>query len=34
MNTNPPLLQFQSVCKRFGGTQAVDKVTLDVRAGE
>jgi len=29
-----PLLQFQAVSKRFGGTQAVDKVTLDVRAGE
>lgn len=31
---NAPLLQFQSLCKRFGGTQAVDHVTLDVRAGE
>uniref|UniRef100_UPI000D3DC2AF sugar ABC transporter ATP-binding protein n=1 Tax=unclassified Variovorax TaxID=663243 RepID=UPI000D3DC2AF len=30
----PPLLQFQAVSKRFGGTQAVDDVTLDVRAGE
>ncbi len=29
-----PLLQFRAVCKRFGGTQAVDHVTLDVRAGE
>ena len=29
-----PLLQFRSLCKRFGGTQAVDRVTLDVRAGE
>jgi len=29
-----PLLQFQALCKRFGGTQAVDHVTLDVRAGE
>ncbi|MDM0055771.1 sugar ABC transporter ATP-binding protein [Variovorax fucosicus] len=31
---NAPLLQFQSVSKRFGGTQAVDNVTLDVHAGE
>ena len=31
---NTPLLQFQAVSKRFGGTQAVDKVTLDVRSGE
>ena len=30
----PALLQFQAVSKRFGGTQAVDAVTLDVRAGE
>ena len=30
----PALLQFQAVSKRFGGTQAVDTVTLDVRAGE
>ncbi len=29
-----PLLQFQALSKRFGGTQAVDHVTLDVRAGE
>jgi ribose transport system ATP-binding protein len=29
-----PLLQFQSLGKRFGGTQAVDKVTLDAHAGE
>ena len=28
------LLQFQGVGKRFGGTQAVDAVTLDVQAGE
>ena len=30
----PALLQFPAVSKRFGGTQAVDAVTLDVRAGE
>ena len=30
----PALLQFQAVSKRFGGTQAVDAVTLDVHAGE
>ena len=30
----PALLQFQALSKRFGGTQAVDAVTLDVRAGE
>ena len=30
----PALLQFQAISKRFGGTQAVDAVTLDVRAGE
>ena len=29
-----PLLQFRNVSKRFGGTQAVDRVTLDVRPGE
>ena len=34
MSTASPLLQFQSISKRFGGTQAVDSVTLDVRAGE
>ena len=28
------LLRFEGVNKRFGGTQAVDNVTLDVRAGE
>ena len=28
------LLSFQGVSKRFGGTQAVDDVTLDVHAGE
>ena len=28
------LLQFRNVSKRFGGTQAVDRVTLDVRPGE
>ena len=31
---NAPLLQFRNVSKRFGGTQAVDRVTLDVRPGE
>ena len=33
---SPPvnLLRFEGVSKRFGGTQAVDDVTLDVRAGE
>jgi ribose transport system ATP-binding protein len=30
----PPLLRFEGVCKRFGGTQAVDDVTLEVHAGE
>ena len=29
-----PLLRFQSISKRFGGTQAVDGVTLDVQGGE
>ncbi len=29
-----PLLQFDAVSKRFGGTLAVDDVTLDVHAGE
>ena len=29
-----PLLRFEGVSKRFGGTQAVDDVTLDVHAGE
>jgi len=29
-----PLLEFQSVSKRFGGTQAVDGVSFDVKAGE
>ncbi|RQO46215.1 sugar ABC transporter ATP-binding protein [Variovorax sp. KBW07] len=33
-NATTPLLQFQAISKRFGGTQAVDSVTLDVRAGE
>ncbi|QNK68866.1 sugar ABC transporter ATP-binding protein [Variovorax sp. PAMC26660] len=33
-SSTPHLLQFQSISKRFGGTQAVDNVTLDVRAGE
>jgi ribose transport system ATP-binding protein len=28
-----PLLRFQDICKRFGGTQACDHVTLDVAAG-
>lgn len=30
----PPLLRFEAISKRFGGTQAVDKLTLDVHAGE
>ena len=30
----PALLQFQAISKRFGGTQAVDALTLDVRSGE
>jgi ribose transport system ATP-binding protein len=29
-----PLLQLRGIGKRFGGTQAVDNVTLDVHAGE
>ncbi len=29
-----PLLRFDAVSKRFGGTQAVDQVTLEVHAGE
>ena len=31
---NAPLLRFESISKRFGGTQAVDAVTLDVHGGE
>ena len=31
---NMPLLRFDGVSKRFGGTQAVDGVTLEVHAGE
>src|SRR6478735_1071046 len=34
MNAASALLQFQGISKRFGGTQAVDNVALDVRAGE
>ncbi len=30
----PPLLRLQNLSKRFGGTQAVDDVSLDVHAGE
>ncbi|MEY4908775.1 MAG: hypothetical protein RL260_2493, partial [Pseudomonadota bacterium] len=30
----PPLLRFDAVSKRFGGTQAVDRVSLDVFGGE
>ncbi len=33
-STGAALLRFDHVSKRFGGTQAVDDVTLDVRAGE
>ena len=29
-----PILSFQDISKRFGGTQAVDSVTLDVYSGE
>lgn len=29
-----PLLAFQGVSKRFGGTQAVDDVSFEVKAGE
>lgn len=32
--TEPPLLRFARVSKRFGGTQAVDDVSVDVHAGE
>ena len=31
---NAPILSFQAVSKRFGGTQAVDGVSFDVHAGE
>jgi ribose transport system ATP-binding protein len=31
---SPALLAFHQVSKRFGGTQAVDSVSFDVRAGE
>ena len=31
---NAPLLRFEAVSKRFGGTQAVDAVTLEVHGGE
>jgi ribose transport system ATP-binding protein len=31
---SPALLEFHQVSKRFGGTQAVDSVSFDVRAGE
>ena len=31
---NAPLLRFEGLSKRFGGTQAVDDVTLDVQGGE
>ncbi len=39
MSANPrttaaPLLRFDGVSKRFGGTQAVDRVSFDVNAGE
>ena len=30
----PPLLRFEGISKRFGGTQAVDRLTLDLQAGE
>lgn len=32
--TANPLLRFAAISKRFGGTQAVDAVTLDVQGGE
>ncbi len=31
---NTPILRFDAVSKRFGGTQAVDRVTLEVHGGE
>ena len=31
---NAPLLRFERISKRFGGTQAVASVTLDVQGGE
>jgi ribose transport system ATP-binding protein len=31
---NAPIMSFQAVSKRFGGTQAVDDVSFDVNAGE
>lgn len=34
MNNALPLLRFDHVSKRFGGTQAVDAVSFDVQAGE
>lgn len=33
-SSKAPLLRFEGVSKRFGGTQAVDRVSFDVRAGE
>jgi len=33
-DTDAPLLRFQSVTKRFGGTLAIDAISLDVKAGE
>lgn len=32
--TGQPLLRFEHISKRFGGTQAVDDVSFDVHAGE
>ncbi len=33
-DTDAPLLRFESVTKRFGGTLAIDSISLDVKAGE
>ncbi len=34
MVARQPLLRFEAICKRFGGTLALDSVSLDVDAGE
>ena len=34
LQLDPPLLRIESVAKKFGNFRAVDRVTLDIRAGE